>query len=88
MSALAPIFKAYDVRGVVPEQLDERLAEAIGVGFAEFAREEAAAAGTPVDRVLVARDMRPSGVGLTAAFARGVRSLGVDVVDLGLCSTD
>jgi phosphomannomutase len=88
MSPLDAIFKAYDVRGLVPEQLDERIAEAIGVGFAGFVREQAASEGATVQRVLMARDMRPSGVGLTAAFAAGVRGRGLDVVDLGLCSTD
>ncbi len=88
MSALDAIFKAYDVRGTVPEQLDPELARAIGIGFATFALEDAAARGGSVSRVLMARDMRPSGVELTAAFADGVRSRGVDVVDLGLGSTD
>ncbi|MGI8492360.1 MAG: phosphomannomutase/phosphoglucomutase [Acidimicrobiales bacterium] len=73
------VFKAYDIRGTVPEQLDAQLARAIGVSFASFA-------GAP--RLLVARDMRPSGVELAASFAAGVTSVGVDVVDLGLCSTD
>jgi phosphomannomutase len=88
MSPLDAIFKAYDVRGTVPDQLDERLAEAIGVGFAVFAAEEASAQGRSIDRVMVARDMRPSGVGLVDAFAAGVGAQGVDVVDVGLASTD
>jgi phosphomannomutase len=79
MRPLDTIFKAYDVRGVVPDQLDEATCHAIGVGFARFA-------GAP--RVLVARDMRPSGIALAAAFADGVTSQGVDVVRLGLASTD
>src|SRR3954447_9780510 len=73
------VFKAYDIRGVVPDQLDAEMCGAIGAAFARFA-----AAPT----VLVARDMRPSGVDLTAAFARGVGSQGVDVIDLGMASTD
>lgn len=84
MTELDAIFKAYDVRGLVPEQFDERIARAIGVGFARFV----AAGATPATRVLVARDMRPSGVGMVAAFADGVMSQGLDVVDLGLGSTD
>ncbi len=76
---LGDIFKAYDVRGTVPEQFDARIARAVGVAFAHFAGAR---------RVLVARDMRPSGVELAAAFAEGVMSCGVDVVDLGLASTD
>ena len=88
MPSLDAIFKAYDVRGTVPDQLDPDLAHAIGVGFATFAREEAEGRGESVTRVLMARDMRPSGVELSAAFADGVRSQGLDVVDLGLGSTD
>ena len=78
-SFLDLIFKAYDVRGTVPEQFNTDIARAVGVAFAEFARSP---------RVLVARDMRPSGVDLVAAFAEGAMSRGVDVVDLGLASTD
>src|SRR5487761_2658029 len=81
---LSGIFHAYDVRGVVPEELDSRIAYAIGVGFAEFAAEEA---GGPA-KVLVARDMRTSGEVLGAAFLAGAAHAGATVVDLGLCSTD
>ena len=84
MSALDPIFKAYDVRGLAPGQFDDSIARAIGVGFARFVQD----LPEPAERVLVARDMRPSGVELSAAFAEGVRSQGLDVVDLGLGSTD
>jgi len=73
------IVKAYDVRGTVPDQFDVEVARALGIGFATFCR-------TSV--VLVARDMRPSGVDLVAAFAEGLQRQGVDVVDLGLASTD
>ena len=76
---LDSIFKAYDIRGVVPDQLDAGIARAVGAAFAKF---------TGAPRVLVGRDMRPSGVELTAAFAEGANSQGVDVVDLGLVSTD
>jgi phosphomannomutase len=76
---LEQIVKAYDIRGTVPDQLDASIARAFGVAFARFA-------GAPT--VLVGRDMRPSGVELVAAFAEGVMSQGVDVVDLGLVSTD
>jgi len=79
MSRLDAIFKAYDIRGTVPEQLDEALCHAIGIGFARFAQ---------APTVLIARDMRPSGVNLEQAFADGVRSQGVDVIHLGLASTD
>jgi phosphomannomutase len=73
------IFKAYDVRGTYPEQINEQLARAIGSAFAQFV-----AAPT----IAIARDMRPSGVTLCEAFAEGARSVGVNVIDLGLASTD
>ena len=73
------VFKAYDVRGTVPDQLDADMCRAIGRAMARFA-------GTP--RILVARDMRESGVELAAAFSDGVRAEGVDIVDLGMASTD
>jgi phosphomannomutase len=79
MASLDSIFKAYDVRGTVPDQLDADLCRRIGAGFARFA-------GAP--RVVIARDMRESGVELSRAFAEGVTATGVDVVDLGLASTD
>jgi phosphomannomutase len=79
MAELDTIFKAYDIRGTVPEQLDAELARAVGGAFARF---------TGAPRVLVGRDMRPSGVELSAAFRDGVISTGADVVDLGLLSTD
>jgi len=83
-SPFGRVFKAYDVRGVVPDDLDPRLVYAIGVGFARFA----AAQVTGDPRVVVARDMRESGVALSRAFAAGVLSEGLGVVDLGLGSTD
>ncbi|HVM01261.1 MAG TPA: phosphomannomutase/phosphoglucomutase [Acidimicrobiales bacterium] len=79
MSSLDRIFKAYDVRGIVPDEMDAEVCRRIGTAFAAFA-------GAPT--VLVARDMRASGEELSRAFAEGVTSQGVDVVDLGLASTD
>jgi phosphomannomutase len=73
------IVKAYDVRGTVPDQINADVAHALGVAFARFAG---------ASRVLVGRDMRPSGPELVDAFARGAMEMGVDVVDLGLVSTD
>jgi phosphomannomutase len=84
MADLDAIFKAYDVRGVVPDQWDATLAERIGAAFARFALDAPGGA----TRVLIARDMRPSGIELAAAFAEGAQRQGVDVVDLGLASTD
>ncbi|MEO5679615.1 MAG: phosphomannomutase/phosphoglucomutase [Acidimicrobiales bacterium] len=79
MLPLDPIFKAYDIRGTVPEQLDAEVTRAVGASFAAF---------TKADRIVVGRDMRPSGVDLGAAFTEGALDQGVDVVDLGLASTD
>ena len=79
MSVLDEIVKAYDVRGTVFDQLDADVAHALGVGFAAF---------VPADRVVVARDMRPSGPVLVDAFERGLMEQGVDVIDIGLASTD
>jgi phosphomannomutase len=86
-ATLDAIFKAYDVRGTVPDQLDPALSERIGAAFARFVLDSAAGGPAP-ERVLVARDMRESGVDLAAAFAEGVQRQGLDVVDLGLASTD
>jgi phosphomannomutase len=82
MPDLDAIFKAYDIRGTTPDQLDAGVARALGEAFAVFVGPGGS------DRVLVGRDMRPSGVELAAAFADGVRAQGLDVVDLGLASTD
>ena len=79
MSVLDEIVKAYDIRGTVPEQMHADVAHALGVGFARFAN---------ADRIVVARDMRRSGVELSEEFARGVREQGTDVIDIGLASTD
>ena len=84
MADLDAIFKAYDIRGTFPDQIDADGCYAIGAAFARFALDE----GGAVPEILVARDMRPSGVELSRAFRDGVRSQGVDVVDLGLASTD
>jgi len=79
MPNLDAVVKAYDVRGTVPDQLDESLARAFGVAFARF---------TDAESVAVAHDMRPSGPALVAAFEEGLTSEGVAVVNLGLASTD
>jgi phosphomannomutase len=78
------IFKAYDIRGTTPDQLDADGARAIGAAFAHFAAGHVGGA----KQVLVARDMRTSGVELAAAFMAGVQSQGIEVVELGLASTD
>jgi phosphomannomutase len=76
---LSRIVKAYDVRGVVPDDLNADIARALGAAFARF---------TGAPRIVTARDMRESGVPLGTAFAEGVTSQGVDVVESGLGSTD
>ncbi|MFI7550465.1 phosphomannomutase/phosphoglucomutase [Micromonospora sediminimaris] len=84
MSDLSRIVKAYDVRGTVPDQWDERVAGALGVAFAQMLD----AAGEPGQAVLIGHDMRASGPGLAAAFATGVRAEGRPVIEIGLASTD
>jgi phosphomannomutase len=79
MLPLDPIFKAYDVRGSVPDQLDAEVSRAVGSAFARF---------TGAARLVVARDMRESGVPLSEAFISGAASEGAAVTDLGLASTD
>ena len=76
---LSTIVKAYDIRGLVPQELDAEAARALGAAFARFAG---------AARIVMARDMRESGGPLSAAFARGVTEQGVDVLDAGLGSTD
>ena len=78
------VFKAYDIRGRFPEELDEPLAETIGRAFARLVRRNES--GTA--QVALGRDMRPSGVPLAAAFTRGLAAEGLGVIDLGLASTD
>ncbi|MFC9391236.1 phosphomannomutase/phosphoglucomutase [Streptomyces venezuelae] len=76
---LSQIVKAYDVRGVVPDQWDETLAELFGAAFVRV---------TDADAIVIGHDMRPSSPGLADAFARGAARLGADVTLIGLCSTD
>ncbi len=87
MADLDAVFKAYDIRGIVPDQLDAGTCRRIGAAFARFVLADPSRIGSG-RTVLVARDMRPSGVDLVAAFTAGVTAQGVDVVDLGLASTD
>ncbi|MFC4784137.1 phosphomannomutase/phosphoglucomutase [Nocardioides sp. MAHUQ-72] len=76
---LDAVFKAYDVRGVVPAQVDERLAHATGRAFVQV---------LGARTVVVGHDMRPSSPGLAGAFAEGATEAGADVVLVGLASTD
>jgi phosphomannomutase len=77
--ALDTIFKAYDVRGLYPEEIDESIARRIGNAFVVFT-------GAPT--VVVGHDMRPSSIPLSRAFIEGAVLAGADVVDIGLSSTD
>ncbi len=77
--SLDAIFKAYDIRGIYPDELNEALARRIGNAFAHF---------TGAGRILVGHDMRESSPGLVAAFTEGATLAGADVAQLGLCSTD
>jgi phosphomannomutase len=76
---LDAIFKAYDIRGVYPDELDESVARRVGNAFVGF---------TGAGRVLVGHDTRPSSEPLVAAFAEGATMAGADVVELGIASTD
>jgi phosphomannomutase len=75
------IFKAYDIRGVYPDSLDEGAARDIGRAYVNYL-------GLSGSRVVVGRDMRLSGEALECAFIKGVNEAGADVLDLGLVSTD
>jgi phosphomannomutase len=75
---LSDVVKAYDVRGVVPDQLDDRDVQALGAAFADLVRSD----------VVIGHDMRPSSPDLSRAFAKGVAAQGFDVTLIGLCSTD
>jgi phosphomannomutase len=72
-------FKAYDLRGRIPDELNEDIAYRVGRGYAEFV--------APA-RVVVGRDIRLSSAGLTDALCRGLTEAGVDVYDIGVCGTE
>jgi len=73
------IFKAYDIRGLYPGDLDERIAQEIGRAFVSY---------LGARRIAVTRDMRVSSPAIAAAFIEGARTQGADVVDYGLAGTD
>lgn len=87
---LSGLVKAYDVRGVVPDDWGPATAEALGAAFAEVVVRPGAPDGPLSARpsVVLGRDMRDSGPALVDAFAAGLTGRGVDVVRIGLCSTD
>ena len=78
------VIKAYDVRGVVGEQIDAEFVRDVGASFARLVRDS----GTAASQVVVGHDMRASSPDLSRAFADGVTSQGLDVVHIGLASTD
>ena len=78
-AVLDRIVKAYDIRGTTPDEMNDDVAYALGVAFADFVK---------APTVLVGRDMRVTGESLAESFSRGVISRGVNVVNLGLASTD
>jgi phosphomannomutase len=80
---LSAIVKAYDIRGIVGEQLNSAVVHDIGAAFAELIGRSG---GSPA--VVIGYDMRDSSPGLAAVFAQGVTSRGVDVISIGLASTD
>ncbi|MGI5352772.1 phosphomannomutase/phosphoglucomutase [Streptomyces sp. CA-250714] len=79
MADLSQLVKAYDVRGVVPDQWDETTAELFGAAFVRV---------TEASAIVVGHDMRPSSPGLVRAFGQGAAGQGADVTEIGLCSTD
>ncbi len=79
MAQYAKIFKAYDIRGLVPDELDEAVAESVGAAFARL---------TGAAAVLTVHDMRTSSAPLAEAFGRGAASQGTEVISAGLGSTD
>ena len=81
-AAVHRVIKAYDVRGLVGEEIDDSLVADVGAAFARLMRADGAR------QVVIGHDMRDSSPSLAAAFATGVRSQGLDVVRIGLASTD
>ena len=79
MGAHYPAFKAYDIRGRVPDELDEGMAWRIGRAYAQWLNP---------DKVVVGRDARLSSHALSAALMKGLTESGVDVLDIGLCGTE
>ncbi|MEO8106303.1 MAG: phosphomannomutase/phosphoglucomutase [Actinomycetes bacterium] len=83
LDVLTSIIKAYDVRGIVPDQLNAKICRDVGTAFVQLLLTEGAAPG-----VVVGYDMRPTSPALSAAFAEGAAAAGVDVTLIGLASTD
>ena len=86
LQRLQNLIKAYDVRGIVPTDLDENICYLIGQAFVVALKLRKADGGC--GQVVIAHDMRPSGPALVKSFAQGVTEQGVDVLHMGLASTD
>jgi phosphomannomutase len=93
-AAVNRVIKAYDVRGLVGEEIDEAFVSEVGGAFARLVRDEMAPAGLGgsdsgnVSQVVIGYDMRSSSPSLADAFAEGVVAQGLDVTRIGLASTD
>ncbi|MBC7484262.1 MAG: phosphomannomutase/phosphoglucomutase, partial [Rhizobacter sp.] len=81
MQVAASIFKAYDIRGVVPATVTEDVAEGIGKAFGSIALAQGES------KVAVGRDGRLSGPSLSAALMRGLQAVGIEVIDVGMVTT-
>lgn len=89
-STIGQVFKAYDVRALYPQPLNEQVVLKIGYATGEFLKQKAAEAGDAVklaDTVVVSRDMRHSSPALAEALATGLRGAGCNVIDIGMCDT-
>ena len=86
LDRLQKLIKAYDVRGIVPGELDENISFQIGQAFVVALKLRKSEGGC--GQVVIAHDMRPSGPALVQSFANGVKAQGVDVLHMGLASTD
>ena len=80
---LDKVIKAYDIRGLVDEEISADFTFALGIAFAKFIEREREPA-----TIVVGEDMRPSSPDLATAFSDGITSQGLDVIRIGLCSTD
>jgi phosphomannomutase len=86
--SLAALVKAYDVRGIVPDDFNEDVARALGAAFAHVVGIDEPGAEFGLRKAVVGHDMRASSPALSRAFAEGIAATGGDVVLIGLCSTD
>ncbi|MGR3319461.1 MAG: phosphomannomutase/phosphoglucomutase [Candidatus Anammoxibacter sp.] len=78
------IFKSYDIRGIFPDEINEDIAKKIGIAFATFLIDQ----NLRVKNIVVGRDMRLSSTSLSNSLIDGIKSLGVNVIDIGLVSTE